>query len=303
MPLKYWAAVAVLGCLWGTSFPLNALVLQELGPISVAASRMALGALGCWIFVAASGRLRGIALRQWAELAAFGVLTFAAPYLFFAFAMQHIASGLTGIINAATPAMTVLVSHFWPGGERATVQTTLGVLAGFAGIAVLSLPLLGSGQDSALWAVALALCGPVTGAVSINVVRRYREMDQVVLVAAALTGAALAVLPFALHGEDIPARLSLPVTAALSMLGLVNTAAAFIGLYILLPKIGAANVSVSTLIAPPVSLALGIWLLGEQLFSEHLAGMAVILFGLLLIDGRLFRFGRGTGVLQDQPDG
>lgn len=271
--------------------------------MTVAAARMLLGALGCWAFVLISGRSIRITGRQMAELTAFGVFTFTLPYLFFAYAMQHIASGMTGIINGATPALTVLVSHFWPGGERATPQKSLGVLAGFSGIAVLSLPLLYGGQASALWAVLLALGAPVTGAISINAVRRFREMDQVVLVAAALTGGGLAVLPFALQAEVLPASLSRPGWGALMMLGLINTAAAFIALYALLPKVGAANVSVSTLIAPPVSLALGIWLLDEPLFAEHLAGMAVILFGLLLIDGRLLRVRGMRRVLQDQPDG
>lgn len=303
MPFRYWAAVAVLGCLWGTSFPLNAFLLQELDPMSIAAARMLLGALGCWGFVLLSGRLRRITLRQMAELTAFGIFTFTLPYLFFAYALQHIASGITGIINGATPALTVLVSHFWPGGERATPQKSLGVLAGFAGIAVLTLPLLGSSQATAVWAVLLALGAPLTGAISINVVRRFRRLDHVVLVAVALTGGGLAVLPFALAWESWPQALSLPGWSVLSMLGLVNTAAAFIVLYTLLPKVGAANVSVSTLIAPPVSLVLGICLLGEPLHAEHLAGMAVILFGLLLIDGRLFRNTPKTGLLQDQPDG
>jgi drug/metabolite transporter (DMT)-like permease len=282
---------------------MNAFLLQELQPMSIAAARMLLAALGCWVFVLVSGRLHHVTLRQAAELTAFGIFTFTLPYLIFAFALQHIASGMTGIINAATPALTVLVSHFWPGGERASLQKSLGVMAGFAGIVVLTVPLPGGGQATVLWAVLLALGAPLTGAISINVVRRFRKLDQVVLVAVALSGGALAVLPFALASDTWPEALSLPAGAALTMLGLINTAAAFIVLYMLLPKIGAANVSVSTLIAPPVSLALGIWLLDEPLYAEHLAGMAIILFGLLLIDGRLFKFRGKTGVLQDQPDG
>lgn len=297
MLIKYWAAIAALGCLWGTSFPLNALVLQELGPKSIAAFRMALGALGCWGYLALSGRLQRFTVRQMAELTAFGIFTFTLPYLFFAHALQHIASGMTGIINAATPALTVAVSHYWPGGERATLLKTLGVIAGGAGIVLLSLPLIDGGQSTALWAMALALCAPLTGAISINIVPRFRDMDKVALVAMALTGGALAVLPFALWTENVPSGLSLSGLASLSMLGFVNTAAAFIVLYGLLPKVGTANVSVSTLIAPPVSLALGIWLLGEPLLSEHLAGMTVILFGLILIDGRLLQKRRQGRVL------
>jgi len=46
------------------------------------------------------------------------------------------------------------------------------------------------------------------------------------------------------------------------------------------------------LIAPISSIWLGVVFLSEALLSAHVIGMVVIFFGLLCVDGRLFRVAR-----------
>ena len=59
-----------------------------------------------------------------------------------------------------------------------------------------------------------------------------------------------------------------------------------------------------TLIAPVSALLLGVWILDEQLMPEHLLGMLAILFGLLLIDGRIIRLvWAKPPKSQNQPEG
>ncbi|NHX28150.1 EamA/RhaT family transporter, partial [Escherichia coli] len=57
MPLRYWLLIFVLGMGWGASFFLNAILLRELGPLSVSMLRIALGALGCWVWPGETGGL------------------------------------------------------------------------------------------------------------------------------------------------------------------------------------------------------------------------------------------------------
>ncbi|MVO17716.1 DMT family transporter [Parasedimentitalea huanghaiensis] len=304
MALKYWAVIFVLGIGWGMSFMFNAILLRELGPLSVAMGRVGLGALGCWIYVLATRRPIKITLRRAVALLGFGVLSYAAPFAFYALGQQHIASGVAGIINAITPAFAVIVSHFWPGGERATVLKSFGVLCGIGGIVVLSLPVLQSGQTSALWAVLLTLCAPLCYAFSVNLARAFRDMEAVVLVALALTGATIAIVPLALWSEGVPAITRMETWAALAVIGFILTSAAFIVFYWVLPKIGPTNITMVTFIAPISALILGSWILGETLLSAHLIGMGAILLGLLLIDGRIVHALRPAPVeKQNQPNG
>jgi drug/metabolite transporter (DMT)-like permease len=289
MALKYWFVIFVLGIGWGMSFMFNAILLRELGPLSVSLGRVAFGALGCWIWVLARRRRVPLDWGRALALLGFGALSYAAPFAFYALGQQHIASGVAGIVNATTPAFAVLVSHFWPGGERATVLKTLGVAFGFFGIVLLSWPVLQQGGGSELWAILLTLCAPVCYAFSVNFARSFRDLEPVVMVALALTGATVSIAPLALAMEGMPVITRAETWASLAFIGFVLTSAAFIVFYWVLPKVGPTNITMPTLIAPVSALVLGVWVLGEVLEAEHLYGMGAILAGLLLIDGRLFR--------------
>ncbi len=303
MALKYWLVICILGIGWGMSFMFNAILLRELGPLSVSMGRVGFGALGCWVYVLGARLQVNLTFGRAAGLLGFGVLSYAAPFAFYALGQQHIGAGVAGIVNATTPAFAVIVSHYWPGGERATLLKSLGVVCGFAGIVVLSLPVLNSGAKSEFWAILLTLCAPVCYAFSVNIARAFREMPPVVLVALALTGATLAIAPLALWREGVPHITRIETWASLAMIGFVLTSAAFIAFYWLLPKVGPTNISTVTLIAPVSALVLGTWVLNETLRPEHLLGMGAILVGLLLIDGRIVRRRQRDAVGKDQPKG
>ncbi|WOI32978.1 DMT family transporter [Tritonibacter scottomollicae] len=289
MALRDWAIIVILGIGWGMSFMFNAVLLRELDPLWISTGRVGLGALGCWIFLLARGRRWRIPMSRALALAGFGALSYAIPFSFYAIGQQHIASGVAGIVNASTPALAVVVTHFWPGGERASWRKSLGVGAGLAGIVILSLPILQSGEPSAIWAVLVTLGAPLCYAFSVNVARQFRDMEAVVLVAWALSGATVFILPLAIWSEGLPGALSAQAWGALAIIGFALTSAAFIAMYWVLPRVGPTNITLPTLIAPTSALTLGVLVLGEPLALSHLMGLAAILFGLLLIDGRLFR--------------
>ena len=154
---------------------------------------------------------------------------------------------------------------------------------------ILSLPILQSGEPSAIWAVLVTLGAPLCYAFSVNVARQFRDMEAVVLVAWALSGATVFILPLAIWSEGLPGALSAQAWGALAIIGFALTSAAFIAMYWVLPRVGPTNITLPTLIAPTSALTLGVLVLGEPLALSHLMGLAAILFGLLLIDGRLFR--------------
>ncbi len=289
MPLGYWGLIVLLGIGWGSSFLFNEILLRELGPLTVSLGRVGLGALGCWLWIAATGRKARLPVAAVLGLFALGVVFFALPFALYPLSQRHIGSGVAGIINAMTPVMVVIVSQLWPGGERATWAKSLGVAAGFAGIAVLTLPVLRAGVSAELRAILTALCAPICYGVATNLARRFREIDPTLVAAWSLTGATLAIAPVALGAEGLPVITRAETWASLAMIGFVLTSAAFIALYWLLPRVGATTVSTVTFIAPVSAVLLGVFVLGEAVRPAHLAGMALILAGLVLIDGRLAR--------------
>ena len=289
MQLRDWFWLLLVGSIWGCSFLFNAVLLREVGPIWVSAGRVTIAAIGCWVFFLALGKKLPTDIGLWVRLMILGVFSYAVPFMLFPLGQTHIASGLTAIINALTPITTVVVSNFWPGGERATVNKSLGVLAGFAGATLLALPALQQGGSTQLWAILVCFCATLCYAVTLNAARAFGRIDPTTIATIAMTGAAVAALPVAFLFEGVPHVTRIETWGAWLGLGLAASTFTFQIMYRLLPRIGVTNFAINTFITPVFAIILGVIFLGEAILPIQFLGMLVIFVGLLLIDGRLFK--------------
>lgn len=289
MTTRQWFWIVLLGTVWGGSFIFNALLIRELGPLWVTALRVSIGALGCWLFLFARGKAVPRSPILWFKLGMLGVLSYAIPFALFPLAQANLASGVAAIVNALTPIMTVIVSHYWVGGERMSWTKAVGVVAGFTGVAILASPALQMEGNSKLWAIGACLLATLCYALALNISRSFRDVEATALSSIALTGSAFVSVPVALMAEGPPV-MTMPTTwMAAVAIGLISTAFTFQIMYRLLPLVGATNFSTTTLIAPISAIFLGFWFLGEIILPSHFVGMIVIFIGLMFIDGRLPR--------------
>lgn len=289
MPIRYWLLILILGIGWGSSMFFNAILVRELGPLQTSMGRVGLGAIGCWAWVLGSGRDARVSRAFLFNATILGIFQYAAPLAIFPAAQAHITAGEAGIVNAMTPIMVVIISQFWPGGEKATVWKTLGVICGFVGILIIGSPALKPGAGAELRGLLLCVLAPISYGISLNWVRRLKGSDPAVMTAWALSAGTLCVAPLAFWVEGTPVITRPETWAALLFIGFVLTSAAFILLFWLLPRVGATTTSTITFITPVSAVLLGVMFLHERLLVEHLIGMAAIFVGLLLIDGRLVR--------------
>lgn len=287
MALRYWLIIIVLGGAWGTSFLFNEILLREIGPLTVSFGRVALGALGCWIYAIAKKLRFRMSAKLAVQMLIWGGINFAAPFAIYPISQQYIASGVAGIINAMMPIMVVIISHVWPGGENATLAKSLGVVFGFAGILILAVPEIQHGSASEFWAILFTLCAPICYGIGLNYVRRFNHLDSTLVAALGLSAAAVVMAPLAYFTEGMPVITQVETYGALAMIGFVLTSATFIVFYWLLPHVGATNISTITFIAPVSAVFLGAYILGEEIRINHLLGMLAIFGGMLMIDGRL----------------
>ena len=130
---------------------------------------------------------------------------------------------------------------------------------------------------------------PVSYGIALIFVRRFREIDPVVITTWALTGGALAIAPAAIAREGMPAMPDLEIALTLGVLGFGLTSAAFLIMFSLLSRIGATNLSLVTFVAPVSAMAIGTAFLGEEIGVGHASGAFLILLGLLCIDGRALK--------------
>jgi len=289
MKLTDWLIIIGLGAIWGGSFLFNAILIRELGPLSVSFGRVAIGALGCWTYLIATRTKLPKDWRVYAGLTLLGVINFSIPFALFPLAQFHVNVGVAGIVNAITPIMVVIVSHFWPNGEKATPSKSFGVLMAFIGVALIAFPAVQAGGQSEIWAIGMIIFATFLYGVSLNYTRSFKDLNPTVIATIALSGAAIALMPVVLLTEGVPVITTAKSLGALLYIGLVATTFTFLIVYRILERVGATNMSASTFIAPISAIILGFLVLGEQIRLIHIIGMVVIFVGILAIDGRLFK--------------
>jgi drug/metabolite transporter (DMT)-like permease len=291
MTASDWALLALLSIVWGGSFLFVGVAVRELPPLTIVAVRVLTAASALLLTL----RLMGVDLprtRQvWAAFLGMSILNNVIPFTLIVWGQSHIASGLASILNATTPLFTVIVAHYLTDDERLTGQRFAGVIVGFAGVAVM----IGAAAFASLDASILAQLAVLGAALSYGFSgvfgRRFKTMGIPPLATAAgqVTVSSAILLPAALI-VDRPWTLAMPSTGAivsLVALGLVSTAFAYLIFFRLLARAGATNVGLVTFLIPVSAILLGVLVLGETLAMRHVAGMALIGAGLILIDGRL----------------
>ncbi len=282
-----------LATVWGGSFFFNGIAVRELPVFTVVVSRVALAAVILLMIM----RLRRERLphdrRVWAAFFGMGLLNNAIPFSLIVWGQQHIASGVASILNASTPLFTVILAHLLTRDERMTAGKLVGVLIGFAGVAVMiGLDAL---RDPGAGVIAQFLC--LAGAISYAFAgiygRRFRAFGISPLGTATgqVIASSLIMLPLVL-ALDRPWALPPPsLTAIGALIGLaaISTALAYVLYFRILATAGATNLLLVTFLVPVSAILLGILFLGETLLPRHFAGMALIGSGLAAIDGRLWR--------------
>jgi len=293
MSMVEWTMLFSLSVLWGGSFFFVGVMVEDLPPFTIVASRVVLAAVALHLFLLLQGERIPRSPSLWRAFFAMGLLNNVVPFSLIVWGQTHIASGLASILNATTPIFTVMVAHVLTQDERLSVGRLGGVVAGLAGVAVMMGAEVLGGLGTSFYAQGAILAAALSYAFAGVYGRRFKKMGVKPLHTATgqVTASAMMLLPLSMW-VDKPWTLAMPgggTWAALVGLGLLSTALAYTLYFRILATAGATNVLLVTLLVPVSAILLGVLVLGEALEANSLAGMALIALGLALIDGRLWR--------------
>jgi drug/metabolite transporter (DMT)-like permease len=296
-----WALLWLLSLLWGGAFFFAGVAVKELPPLTCVLVRVALAAMTLLpiFFVLAFALPRSLA--GWLPFLGMAVLNNVLPFAFIFAGQTFITVGLSSIINAMTPLMTLIVMAAFR-EERFSVERGVGVALGVTGVAILH------GFDGAIdgpqtLGIGLCLAGALSYGFAALWGRRYLAgVPPLMSATCQLICSTLIMLPVVAL-NDRPWTLKAPSDAtllALLALAVLGTALAYIVFFRILVRAGASNVMLVTLLIPVTALLLGSLCLGEPLRRTEIAGAIVIAIGLLFIDGRAVRglTGRGARAVQ-----
>lgn len=294
--LADWLSVVALAIIWGASFMAVAVALEGYGPLTIAAARIALGAVA----LSAVARAMGLGLprfaggtgrRIWLHAAGMGALSNAVPFFLLSWGQQAVTSGFAGITMAVVPLFTLVLAHAFLPGDRLTGRKVAGFVLGLAGVAVLIGPaaLASSGAAVEDWARLACILASFCYAAGSIVTRLCPPVPLVSLSAAALWSAAVMIVPVALWAEGVPDVAGGAPLVALVYLGLGPTALAALLLVRVIRSAGPTFLTQTNYQVPVWSVIFGTLFLNEALPAQFLAALGLILAGLAVSRARAWK--------------
>lgn len=267
--------------LWATAYLLMKVLGTDIAPMPLTAIRGVLGGglLALWLLARGQGILpRG---REWRDWIVLGILQGIVPNTLTAYALADTEAGLAALIAASSPLMVAVLAHLLFADQRLTGRRAGGVLAGFAGMAILIGP--AAVGDSGLFGPLAMLATAASYALGVIYVRwipspqpvRLALGQQVfsglptMIAVLAVTGpAAFAAVPA--HGLELVAfgvfSTALPIALYMQILRLAG------------PTLGSMNAYPT----PVWTVLLGVVILHETVGPREIVGGLVVLGGIAI---------------------
>ncbi|MDP5228006.1 MULTISPECIES: DMT family transporter [Arthrobacter] len=287
------AAFVILALVWGSSFLFIKESLTAFTPAQVVLGRVVLGAVTLLLVMLVSGRKWPREPRFWGHMTVVGLLLCVAPFSLFAWAGESLPSGLSAILNAATPLMTALATAAVLPSERLRRGQSLGIVVGGAGVVLVIAPSSMAASQALLDTLPAQLACLGAAAcygLGFAYMRRFivgrHHYDSITVATVQLTlAAAVALLafPFAALAAPAGAPLELSPAAVISLvlLGSLGTGVAYILNTAIVTRWGAVRASTVTYLTPLVAVLLGVVLLDERLSWNQPVGCLVVITGII----------------------
>ncbi|HEX9363429.1 MAG TPA: DMT family transporter [Candidatus Dormibacteraeota bacterium] len=278
-----------LALIWGGSFLAIKLTVQDMSPTALLLFRSISGFLTLMLIVLVlrrplfgpgwRGRLLGFAIMA--------VTNAVIPWVAIGWGEERISSGLASILNSTTTLWTAVLIYWVVPSERPSLINYLGVMVGFAGVVILVYPELATHGVSGDVVGALAV---VVASLSyaVNALYQRRKMRDVSIFEISLGQLGASVLfAIPLAAPSLPdIHFHWLSMAAVIALGAVGTGFAYTLYYYVMNTLGAVRAAGVTYLVPVTAVFWGALLLNETVGLSLVAGMIVILAGILLVNIR-----------------
>ena len=270
-----WALVTALAPIsWGASY----LVTRELLPAGYPLWGAVIRALPAGILLLAFTHRLPAGAWRW-RAAVLGTLNIGAFFVLVYVAAQRLPSSLAATLMAFSPAVMMLLA--WPLlSARPRRLPALGALLGFGGVCAM---LLTGAETIDLTGVLASVTAMTMSSVGFILSKRWGGgVDVLSMTSWQLVAGGLVVVPFAAAIEGGPPSLDGRELAAFAFLTLVATAVAYVAWFSGLRHLDVGAVGLIGLLNPVTGVLLGTAVAGEHLRPLQLAGMALVLVGILL---------------------
>jgi drug/metabolite transporter (DMT)-like permease len=290
MKLKEWGAFALLGIIWGSSFLWIKIAVAETGPMVLVTFRLLSGLAGLLVVMALQRQAWPRDRRVLLAYLFMGLFNTALPFTLITWGETRIASSLASILNGTVPLFTIVIAHFWLQDEKITLPRLAGLFVGFLGMIVLvSRDLVPGALLSNIWGQLAVIAASISYATAITFSRKHLRGQPPVVQSTMVLLIASGMMMLTTPVVEQP--LNLPDTGvawfAIAWLGLLGSCTAYLLFFYLINAWGPTRASLVTYVFPVIGLLLGIVFLHEAADWHLLAGSALIVGGIVVVNLRL----------------
>jgi len=272
-----------LAAIFGASFMLTNIAVADVPPATIVFTRLLIATVCVAVVMAWAGQSIRPLLKHWKLIAVAGFFGNAMPFFLISWGQATVDAGLTAILMAVMPLMTLVLAHFFTGDEKLNAFKIVGFCLGLLGVAVLigfdKLATLGDETVRQYAIMAGAFCYAVHAIVS----KQLTGMPRHAVIVAVLLISCIMMLPFSLY-LDQPWNLSVSSGAAWSLfiLGVLPTAIGTLMLFAIVERQGAGFLSQINFLVPIFGILWAIVFINETLPPDAFTALLIILAGVAI---------------------
>ena len=284
-----WLLFVLLGFFWGSSYLFIKIGVEAgLQPFTLVAMRLFFGVLLLGTIVAVAREALPRERRMYGHLAVLGLFSVALPFMLITWAETHVDSSLAAVLTGAVPLFVIPIAALLLPAEKITANAIVGILIGLVGVAVVvgfnPATLTGTELVPQLALIGAAASYALGGVYARRNVRGLRPMIPALFqVSFALV---LTAIPALLVERPLEGTLTLEAFLAVLWLGLIGSGAAYLIFFRLLQNWGATRTSLVAYLLPIWGIVLGALVLAEPIDARLLAGTALVIAGIGLVNMR-----------------
>jgi drug/metabolite transporter (DMT)-like permease len=278
---------AVLGFFWGSSYLFIKIGVENgLTPFTLITLRLLIGFALLAVVVAAARESLPPFGRIYGHLFVMGAINIAIPFSLITWAEQSVDSSVAAILNAAVPLFVLIIAAVFLRDERLTVNKLIGLVVGFVGVVVLvgfDPADLASGNLAGEIALIGSTISYAFGAVYAR--RNIHGLRPMIPALFQVFFGLVIVTLLAFVFENPLATTFTPESLfAVVWLGLLGSGLAYLVFFRILGRWGATRTSMVAYLLPIYGIVLGALVLHEPIDGRLVAGTALIIGGVALVN-------------------
>lgn len=291
MANKDWLLVLLLGLFWGSSFFFVEVLLKYLSPFIIVYLRVSIASIFLILFIYIKGVKFQFTFNNFFNLSIMSILNNIFPFLLITFGQQSTSGGLASILNANTSFIAIILASLFLPLERLSLNRVVGVSIGILGVVIaIGYQNIFQLKNDDLGKYLIIIATISYGFAGVWGKLRLNNLSPIIAATGMLTISTIILTPYAITNHLVEIySLNFYIFKYAFIFAIICSVFAYFLYFKILESAGAGNLLICTIIIPSSSIFLNTFFLDQNITTNEYLGLIVIILGLIILDGRLFK--------------